>query len=106
MASNDLFGESGDLQEVQSGLGLDDGAGLRVVNAKFLGEQKFDWDLFDGYDSLRVLTYSASVKAIIRMLDKYSFNSFDCIFGFESVLRDIKDILSFQKVVVGDTRAP
>ena len=105
MATNDLFGESADPQEVQSGLGLDDGAGLRVVNAKFLDEQKFGWDLFAGYDSLRVLTYSASVKAIIRMLDKYSFNSFDCIFGFEGVLRDIKDILSFQKVVVGDTRA-
>ena len=38
MATNDLFGESGDLQEVQSGLGLDDGAGLRVVNARFLDE--------------------------------------------------------------------
>jgi len=44
MATNDLFGESGDLQEVQSGLSLDDGAGLRVVNARFLDEQKFGWD--------------------------------------------------------------
>ena len=105
MATNDLFGESGDLQEVQSGLGLDDGAGLRVVNARFLDEHKFGWELFDGYDSLRVLTYSASVSAIIRMLDKYSFTSFECMFGYQGVLRDIKDILSFQKVVVGDTRA-
>jgi hypothetical protein len=105
MATNDLFGESGDLQEVQSGLGLDDGAGLRVASARFLDEQKFGWDLFDGYDSLRVLTYSASVSAIIRMLDKYSFTSFECMFGYQGVLRDIKDILSFQKVVVGDTRA-
>ena len=105
MAINDLFGESGDMQEVQSGLGLDDNAGLRVVNARFLDEQKFGWDLFDGYESLRVLTYSASVSAIIRMLDKYSFNNFDCMFGYQGVLHDIKDILSFQKVVVGDTRA-
>ena len=105
MATNDLFGESDDLQEVQSGFGLDDGTGLRVVNAKFLDEQMFGWDLFDGYDSLRVLTYSASVRTIIRMLDKYSFTSFECMFGYQGVLRDIKDILSFQKVVVGDTRA-
>ncbi len=105
MTTSDLFGESGNLQEVQSGLGLDDGAGLRVVNARFLGEQKFDWELFDGYDSLRVLTYSASANAIVRMLDKYSFTSFECMFGYQGVLRDIKDILSFQKVVVGDTRA-
>ncbi|MDP2728972.1 MAG: phospholipase D-like domain-containing protein [Dehalococcoidales bacterium] len=75
------------------------------MNARFLDEQKFGWDLFDGYDSLRVLTYSASVSAIIRMLDKYSFTSFECMFGYQGVLRDIKDILSFQKVVVGDTRA-
>jgi phosphatidylserine/phosphatidylglycerophosphate/cardiolipin synthase-like enzyme len=39
------------------------------------------------------------------MLDKYSFTSFECMFGYQGVLRDIKDILSFQKVVVGDTRA-
>ena len=43
---------------------------------KFLDEQKFDWDLFEGYDNLRVLTYSASVNAIVRMLDQYSFESF------------------------------
>ena len=73
--------------------------------AKFLDEQKFTWDLFKGYDNLRVLTYSASVAAIVRMLDKYSFDSFECVFGYEGVLRDIKDMLSFQKVVIGNTRA-
>ena len=36
---------------------------------------------------------------------KYSFTNFECIFGYEGTLRDIKDILAFQKVVVGDTRA-
>ncbi len=100
-----LFGESGDKQEVQAGLGLDDHIGLRVVDAKFLNEQKFNWDLFNEYDNLRVLTYSASVGAIVRMLDKYSFTNFECVFGYEGVLRDIKDVLSFQKVVVGTTRA-
>ena len=100
-----MFGESGDKQSAQAGLGLDDHIGLRVVDAKFLNEQKFNWDLFDGYDNLRVLTYSASVGAIVRMLDKYSFTNFECVFGYEGVLRDIKDVLSFQKVVVGTTRA-
>ena len=55
--------------ESQSALRLDDGSGLRVVNARFVGEQQFDWDLFAGYDRLRVLTYSASAEAIVRMLD-------------------------------------
>ena len=100
-----LFGELDETHEVQTGLSLDDGGGLRVVRATFLDQQKFDWDLFDGYDSLRVLTYSASISAIVRMLDRYSFTDFECVFGYEGTLRDIKDILAFQKVVVGDTRA-
>ncbi len=84
---------------------MDDGTGLRVVRAKFAGERKFSWDLFEGYDSLRVLTYSASTNAIVRMLDNYSFETFECVFGYEGTLREIRSILAFQKVVVGDTRA-
>ena len=105
MSVQGLFGKSDELPGTQTGLGLDDGTGLRVVSARFLNEQKFDWELFRGYDSMRVLTYSASINAIVRMLDDYSFTKFECIFGFEGTLRDIKDILAFQKVAVGDTRA-
>ena len=105
MSAHELFGESDSAREIQTGLDLDDGAGLRVVNARFLNEEKFNWDLFDGYDSLRVLTYSASVPAIVRMLDKFSFTDFECVFGYEGILHDIRDILAFQKVVVGNTRA-
>ena len=89
----------------QSALRLDDGGGLRVVDARFVSERQFDWDLFAGYDHLQVLTYSASVNAIVRMLDQYAFSTFECVFGYEGTLRDIKNILAFQKVVVGDTRA-
>ena len=105
MEKIDLFGNSKDKNDVQVGLGLDDLGGLRVVDAKFLNEHQFSWDLFSGFDSLKVLTYSASVNAIVRMLDKYSYNKFECVFGYEGVLRDIKDVLSFQKVVIGSTRA-
>ena len=105
MERTDLFGNSEDKNDVQVGLGLDDLGGLRVVDAKFLNEHQFSWDLFSGFDSLKVLTYSASVNAIVRMVDKYSYNKFECVFGYEGVLRDIKDVLSFQKVVIGNTRA-
>ena len=91
--------------ESQPSFVLDDGTGLRVVHATFVKEQKFNWDLFRGYDRLRVLTYSASVNAIVRMLDQHSFDYFECVFGCEHTLRDIKTILAFQQVVVGDTRA-
>ena len=42
--------------ENQPKFALEDGTGLRVVRATFVDEQKFDWDLFQGYDYLRVLT--------------------------------------------------
>lgn len=84
---------------------LDDGSGLRVVEARFLSESKFHWDLFKGYDRLRVLTYSASIPAIVKMLDDFDFSELECVFGCETTLRDIKDVLAFQQVAVGDTRA-
>ncbi len=89
----------------QPSMALDDGTGLRVVRASFDSEGKFSWDLFGGYDCLRVLTYSASAQTIVRMLDDFSFDTFECVFGYEGVLREIKSILAFQKVVVGETRA-
>lgn len=84
---------------------LDDGAGLRVADAQFIGESKFDWSLFSGYDSMRALTYSASAPAIVRMLADYEFERFECVFGSERTLGDLKPVLAFQQVVMSDTRA-
>ena len=35
----------------QAALALDDGTGLRVVQAAFMDEQKFDWALFRGFQN-------------------------------------------------------
>ena len=86
-------------------MSLDDGGGLRVVHAEFKSEASFDWDLFSGFNKLRVLTYSASADAIVRMLDNYDFDEFECIFGYEGTLQNIRTILAFQKTVIGDARA-
>ena len=86
-------------------LGLDDDTGLRVVRATFVDEAKFEWTLFEGFESLRVLTYSASSNAIVKMLDEFSFDSFECVFGCEATLGNIIDVLAFQKVAVEGTRA-
>ncbi len=102
---DDIFGNSEGADGTQANLGIDDGIGLRVVRAKALDEARFTWGLFEGFTQLRVLTYSASVAAIVRMLDRFDFSYFECLFGYEGVLKDIKDVLSFQKVVVGDNRA-
>ena len=85
-------------------LALDDGSGLRVVRAKFMDEDKFDWSLFRGFKSLRVLTFSASIPAVVRMLDDFSFDRFECVFGSEMTLGGFLEVLAFQKVVTGQTR--
>ncbi len=87
------------------GFDLDDGTGLRVAQARFESESKFSWSLFDGYDRIRILTYSAGVGAIVRLLDKHGFSDFECVFGCESTLRTLKDIMAFQQIAIGDTRA-
>ena len=94
-----------DGQSVQQSLVIDDGSGLRVVNVSFLGEQKFDWDLFAGYDRLRVLTYSVSTKAIVELLDRYDYKQFECVFGAEMLIKDFQDVIRFQQVACSDTRA-
>ena len=76
-----------------------------MAEARFVGESRFDWNLFQGFDKLRVLTYSASIPAIVRMLDEFGLAAFECVFGSEATLRDVKYILAFQQVAVGDVRA-
>ncbi len=87
------------------GFDLDDGTGLRVARARFETETKFSWSMFDGYDRIRILTYSAGVGAIVRLLDQHEFEDFECVFGCESTLRTLKDIMAFQQVAIGDTRS-
>ncbi len=86
-------------------LALDDGSGLRVVRARFMDEEKFDWTLFEGFERLRVLTFSASSAAVVKMLDDFSFESFECVFGSEAVLGNFLEVIAFQSVVTGQTRA-
>ena len=86
-------------------LELDDGTGLRVARARFRSETKFSWALFDGYDRIRILTYSAGASAIVRLLDEHSFSDFECVFGCVNVLHSLRDVMAFQQVVIGDARA-
>ena len=100
-----MFATEEDELSNQGLLSLDDGGGLRVVHAEFKSEASFDWDLFSGFNKLQVLTYSASADAIVRMLDSYDFDEFECIFGYEGTLQNIRTLLAFQKTVIGDARA-
>ena len=97
------IGEPGQIEN--RGFDFDDGSGLRVAQVRFESESKFSWSLFDGYDRIRILTYSAGVGAIVRLLERHSFSDFECVFGCESTLRTLKDIMAFQQVAISDTRA-
>ncbi len=87
------------------GFDIDDGTGLRVARARFESESKFAWSLFDGFDRIHILTYSAGVNAIVRLLDRHGFSDFECVFGCENTLSTLRDIMAFQQVAIGDARA-
>jgi hypothetical protein len=70
---------------------------LNVVYARFLHSEPFSLDLFDGYTSIRVLTYSAGIGMMVKLLHR--FETVECVFGYEGVLQDFSDILACQKVL-------
>ena len=78
--------------------------GLKVVKAEFKGVESFNWNVFDGFDRMRVLTYSASAQMIVRMLAEFSFSSFECVFGFEGGLQQVAEIVESQQLLQDKVR--
>ena len=76
-----------------------------MVRARFVDETDSTGHCSRDSRGLRVLTYSASSTAIVRMLDEFSFDRFECVFGCEATLGNVVDVLAFQKVAIGQTRA-
>ncbi len=70
---------------------------LRVVYAQYLRHEPFTNAIFEGFFSLQVLTYSASIPMLVRMLNH--FDTVECVFGCEKKLFDFSDILAAQKVI-------
>ncbi|MCY0864755.1 MAG: phospholipase D family protein [Sulfobacillus sp.] len=79
---------------------VEETTGLTAVQAQFLGSRSVSIaDLFRGYDSLRALTYSASLPLIRRLLPWFA--DVEIIFGLEDVLSPgIQDVLAFQQAAV------
>ena len=78
--------------------------GLQVVSAQFRKAEPFSPTIFDGFDEMRVLTYSASTPMIVRMLNEYSFRRFECVFGYEGGLGRLADVIAFQQFLVNQVR--
>ena len=78
--------------------------GLHVVHARFESVEPFSWSMFEDFDSMRVLTYSVSTPTIVRMLDEYSFQNFECVFGYEAGLGRFADVIAFQQFLINQVR--
>ena len=74
------------------------------MTAKFLNAKPFDWTMFEGFDRMRVLTYSVSTPMIVRMLYKYSFKHFECVFGYEGGLRRFSEVIAAQQFIINQVR--
>ena len=57
---------------------------LSTVYAHYERSEPFSFDLFEGFGSLRVLTYSASIPMTVKML--HLFEAVECVFGYEGIL--------------------
>ncbi|MCY4521163.1 MAG: phospholipase D family protein [Caldilineaceae bacterium] len=76
---------------------------LRTVRASFQESVPFDWSLLQGFDSLRVLTYTASLPTVVRILAD-GCKDLECIFGCERVLGGLRDVVALQHHVRCDIR--
>ena len=78
----------------QPGLTLDDGTGLRVAQSRFVGDQKFTWQLFAGFTSCRILTYSVDLRTVNRLI--VDFDEIECIIGTTATINRIEKVLAAQ----------
>ena len=71
---------------------------LSVLYARTEDTGLFDRDsLFGGFDTMRALTYSASIPMIMSLLRDYDYDRFECIFGHGGILgRQPREIIDFQ----------
>ena len=74
--------------------------GLDVVYARAEGVKRFSMSFFDGFSSMRALTYTPSIPMVLELLKDFDYERFECIFGHNGILnRDAADILAFQSIV-------
>ena len=80
----------------QPGLTLDDGTGLRVAQSRFVEDRKFSWELFAGFTSCRILTYSVDLRTVNRLVMDFEFDEIECIIGTTATIDRIEKVLAAQ----------
>lgn len=81
-------------------LGLDDGTGVRVARSSFHGDLKFSWDLFRGFRSCRVLTYSIDSATVRRLVTDLGVTEVECVIGTVATIDRVEKVLAVQQAAM------
>lgn len=85
--SNDPFDLFGDVEK---------SVGIPVVRMKFIGVEFMTYDeLFSGFDTLKVITFSSSVSFINEIVEKFS--DVEILLGCEGISKSVETIAAFQE---------
>ena len=73
---------------------------LTVLHARAASATTFGPHYFEGFRTLRALTYTSSIPMVELLLDEHDYDEFECIFGHPGILPpEAEDMLAFQAVV-------
>lgn len=69
---------------------------LDIVQMEFVGANRMSWEeLFEGFDDIKVITFSSGVQFVFRLLSK--FKTGEIIFGCEDIISfKVQEIMAFQ----------
>ena len=81
-------------------LDIDDGTGVRVARSSFHGDLKFSWDLFRGFRSCRVLTYSIDLTTVRRLVAELGVDELECVIGTVATINRVEKVLAVQQAAM------
>ena len=81
-------------------LDIDDGTGVRVARSSFQGDLKFSWDLFQGFGSCRVLTYSIDLTTVRRLVADLGVDELECVIGTVATINRVEKVLAVQQAAM------
>ena len=81
-------------------LSLDDGTGVRVARSSFHGDLKFSWDLFCGFRSCRVLTYSIDLATVRRLVAELGVAEVECVIGTVATIDRVEKVIAVQQAAM------
>ena len=81
-------------------LDIDDGTGVRVARSSFHGHLKFSWDLFRGFRSCRVLTYSIDLMTVRRLVAELGVDDLECVIGTVATINRVEKVLAVQQAAM------